>query len=292
MHLIVQAAILGLLTGGVYALMASGLTLAFGVMRVINVAQGATIVAGAYVSYTLFSDLGIDPFVAILVMAPPAFVAGAAVQFVFIRPLRPDEREELSLLVTWAIALAIEGVLGLVYQTTYRATLPSYVNDAWNVAGYRVSVVRLAAFATSAVILGLLYLMLQHTRLGRAIRATVQNPTSARLLGIRTDRVAAIGFGLSAATATAAGAVFGMITPFNAGSHYDLISRLLTIVVLGGLGSLSGAVVAALAMGVGEAVLAVEISPTWSSIWFFAVMIAVLLVRPQGLRGIVERGGL
>jgi branched-chain amino acid transport system permease protein len=160
------------------------------------------------------------------------------------------------------------------------------------VAGYRVSVVRLAAFATSAVILGLLYLMLQHTRLGRAIRATVQNPTSARLLGIRTDRVAAIGFGLSAATATAAGAVFGMITPFNAGSHYDLISRLLTIVVLGGLGSLSGAVVAALAMGVGEAVLAVEISPTWSSIWFFAVMIAVLLVRPQGLRGIVERGGL
>jgi branched-chain amino acid transport system permease protein len=289
-HLIVQATILGLLTGGVYALMASGLTLAFGVMRVFNVAQGAMIVAGAYVSYSLFTDLGIDPFLSIVIMAPFAFAVGATIQVVFLRPLRTDEREELSLLVTWAIALGIEGILGIVYQTTYRSTLPSYVNDSILVRGYSISVVRLLAFAASAVILGLLYLLLQRTRLGRAIRATVQNPTSARLLGIQTERVAAIGFGIAAATATAAGAVFGMITPFNAGSHYDLISRLLTIIVLGGLGSLTGAVIASMVMGVGEAVLAVEISPTWSSIWFFAILILVLLVRPQGLMGTKERG--
>ena len=290
MHLIVQATILGLLTGGVYALMASGLTLAFGVMRVINVAQGAMIVAGAYVSYSLFTDLGIDPFLSIVIMAPFAFAVGATIQVVFLRPLRMDEREELSLLVTWAIALGIEGILGIVYQTTYRSTLPSYVNDSIIVRGYSISVVRLLAFAASAVILALLYLLLQRTRLGRAIRATVQNPTSAALLGIQTERVAAIGFGISAATATAAGAVFGMITPFNAGSHYDLISRLLTIIVLGGLGSLTGAVIASMVMGVGEAVLAVEISPTWSSIWFFAILILVLLIRPQGLLGTKERG--
>ena len=292
MHLIVQATILGLLTGGVYALMASGLTLAFGVMRVINVAQGAMIVAGAYVSYSLFQRLGIDPFVSIVIMAPAAFVVGAGLQLAFIRPLRSDEREELSLLVTWAMALGIEGVLGLIYQTTYRATLPSYVNDTLVVAGYRISVVRLAAFVASCVILGLLYLLLQRTRFGRAVRATVQNPTSASLLGIDVDRIGALGFGLSVATATAAGAVFGMIEPFNPGSHYDLISRLLTIVVLGGLGSLAGAVIAALFMGVGEAVLAVEISPTWSSVMFFVILIAVLLVRPQGLLGTAERGGL
>jgi branched-chain amino acid transport system permease protein len=292
LHLVIQAIILGLLTGGVYALMASGLTLAFGVMRVINVAQGAMIVAGAYASYTLFTDFHIDPFVSILLMTPAAFAVGVVLQLVFIRPLRSDEREELSLLVTWAIALGFEGVLSVIYTTTYRATLPSYVNDSLTVAGYRIAVVRLAAFGVSCVILAALYLVLQRTRLGRSIRATVQNPTSAKLLGVDAERVSAYGFGLSVATATAAGAVLGMVEPFNPGSHYDLISRLLTIIVLGGLGSLTGAVVAALFMGVSEALLAATISPTWSSMVFFVVLIAVLVVRPQGLFGATERGRL
>ena len=292
MHLVIQAIILGLLTGGVYALMASGLTLAFGVMRVINVAQGAMIVAGAYVSYTLFTDFNIDPFVSIVLMAPAAFAVGVLLQLVFLRPLRSDEREELSLLVTWAIALGIEGVLSVIYTTTYRATLPGYVNNSLTIAGYRIAVVRLVAFGISGVILLLLYMVLHRTRLGRSIRATVQNPTAARLLGVDADRVSAYGFGLSVATATAAGAVFGMVEPFNPGSHYDLISRLLTIVVLGGLGSLTGAVLAALVMGVSEAVLAATISPTWSSLVFFVILIAVLVVRPQGLMGATERGRL
>ena len=279
MHLFIQACILGLLTGGVYALMASGLTLAFGVMKVINVAQGALIILGAYLSYTLFTRLHIDPFVGILIITPLSFALGVTLQLAFIRPLRADEREELSL-------------LSVIYGTTYRATLTSYANDSLTIAGYHFSVVRLLAFGVSAVILLGLYVLLSRTSLGRSIRATVQNPTSARLLGIDAARVSAIGFGISAATATAAGAVFGIVYPFNPGSHYDLISRLLSIVVLGGLGSLGGAVVAALLMGVIEAVFAAEISPTWSSFTFFIVLIAVLLVRPQGLFGVRERGAL
>src|SRR5207302_10602088 len=102
MHLFVQACILGLLTGGVYALMASGLALGFGVMRVINVAQGALIILGAYLSYTLYGDLGLDPFVGLIVVAPAMLVLGIVLQLVFLRPLRDEEREELSLLVTWA----------------------------------------------------------------------------------------------------------------------------------------------------------------------------------------------
>src|SRR6059058_5052240 len=226
MHLFLQSCILGLLTGGVYALMASGLTLAFGVMRIINVAQGALIILGAYVSYTLFSHLQIDPFVSILVITPLAFVLGVGLQLVFIRPLRADEREELSLLVTWAIALGIEGLLSVIYHTTYRTTLTSYANESVTIAGYHFSVVRVMAFGMSAVILLALYLLLSRTSLGRSIRATVQNPTSARLLGIDAARVSAIGFGISAATAAAAGAVYGIIYTFNPGSHYDLISRL------------------------------------------------------------------
>jgi branched-chain amino acid transport system permease protein len=292
MHLVIQACILGLLTGGVYALMASGLTLAFGVMKVINVAQGAMIILGAFISYSLFTKLGIDPFLSIVVMTPVMFVVGVGLQLAFLRPLRSDESEELSLLVTWAIALAIEGILSLLYQTNYRSTNPGYANDSLSVLGFRISVVRLLAFAVSAVILTALYLSLSRTRLGRSIRATVQNPTSARLLGIDTMRVSAIGFGISMATATAAGAVFGIVFPFNPGSHYDLISRTLSIIVLGGLGSLGGAVVAALFMGVAESVFATEISPTWASFTFFVVLIVVLMVRPQGLFGTVDRGAL
>jgi branched-chain amino acid transport system permease protein len=292
MHLFIQACILGLLAGGVYALMASGLTLAFGVMRVINVAQGAMIVLGAFLSYSLFTKLHIDPFVSVVLLTPLMFIVGVVFQLAFIRPLRADEREELSLLVTWALALGIEGLLSVLYKTTYHSTITSYANKSWKIAGYHVSEVRVFAFLMSAGILTLLYLLLTRTEFGRTVRATVQNPVSARLLGVSVERVSALGFGISVATATAAGAVFGIVTPFNPGSHYDLISRLLSIIVLGGLGSLGGAIVAALFMGVAEAVFAAEISPTWSSFTFFIVLIAILLLRPQGLFGSTERGAL
>jgi branched-chain amino acid transport system permease protein len=290
MHLLVQACILGLLTGGVYALMASGLTLAFGIMRVINVAQGALIILGAYLSYTLFAHFQIDPFVGVLVIAPAMFVLGVALQFVFLRPLRESEREELSLLLTWAIALGIEGILSYAFNTTYRSSNTGYANRVWDIGGFLFPEVRVYAFALSIGTIALLYLVLSRTRFGRSVRATVQNPVSARLLGVDTARVSALGFGLSAATASAAGAVYGIVFAFNPGSHYDLISRLLSIIVLGGLGSLGGAVIAALFMGVAEAAFQVEISATWAPLTFFVLLIAILLVRPQGLFGVTARG--
>jgi branched-chain amino acid transport system permease protein len=291
-HVFIQACILGLLTGGVYALMASGLALGFGVMRVINVAQGALIILGAYLSYTLYSSLGIDPFVGLLVLTPAMFVLGVLLQLVFLRPLREEEREELSILVTWAIALGIEGILSVAYQTEYRSTITSYADRSWSVLGYYVSVARTYAFVASAVVLLLLFAVLRFTKLGRAVRATVQNPTAARLLGVDTRLVSALGFGLSVATASAAGAVYGIVFPFNPGSHYDLISRLLTIIVLGGLGSLGGAVIAALFMGLAEALFSAEFSPTWSSFTFFVVLIVMLVLRPQGLFGARVRGAI
>jgi branched-chain amino acid transport system permease protein len=288
-HLVVQACILGLLTGGVYALMASGLTLVFGVMRVINVAQGALVILSAYLSYVLFHDLHVDPFLSVLIVAPLVFALGVTVQMVFIRSLRSEQAEELSLLITWALALGIEGVLGAIWQTTFRATQPGYADASWTIFGYQVSEVRAFAFALSAGILVLLYLLLARTRFGRSVRATVQNPSSARLLGVDADRVRALAFGLGVSTAAAAGAVYGVLYPFNPGSHYDLISRLLSIVVLGGLGSVGGAVLAALLMGVVEAVVAVEISPVWASFSFFVVLIAILVFRPRGFFGAQER---
>lgn len=292
MHSLIQAIILGALTGGVYALMASGQTLIFGIMKVINLAQGAFVILASYLTFSLFQMTGIDPFVLILITTPVMFVLGAATQWFLLRPLRQDDMVELSLLVTFAVALGLEGLMAIIYKTTYRTIQPGYENHSWTIRGYQVNEVRFYAFFLSLAMLAGLYLLLQKTKFGRAVRATVQNPMSAQLLGVNSKMVASFGFGLGVATAAAAGSVFGLISPFNPGSHYDLISRLLTIVVLGGLGSIGGSVIAALIMGVGSAMVSALASPIWSDFTFFIVLLLVLLLRPRGLFGARVRGSL
>ena len=292
MHALVQGVILGILTGGVYALMASGQTLIFGIMKVVNLAQGAFVILAAYLSYTLFSSFGLDPILSIPLTTVLMFGLGVVIQLVFLRPLKREDSAQLSLLVTFAVALLLEGVMSVVWQTTYRSTNTDYANSSWTLFGFQFTVVRVIAFVLSLIALGLLFLLLNRTRFGRAVRATVQNPMSAELLGVESKRVAALGFGLGAATAAAAGSVYGLLYPFNSGSHYDLISELLSIVVLGGLGSVGGAVIAALIVSTSSAVVATVFSPTWSSFTFFVILILVLLIRPQGLFGTVERGAL
>jgi branched-chain amino acid transport system permease protein len=261
-------------------------------MKVVNLAQGAMVILGAYLAYQLFTSLGLDPFLAIPITTIAMFCLGVVVQLVFLRPLRRDDKAELSLLVTFAVALLIEGSLSLTWKTTYRSINTSYANSSWTILGYQVTEVRFWAFVLSLVALGLLFLLLNRTRFGRAVRATVQNPDSARLLGVDSDMVSALGFGLGAATAAAAGSVYGLLYPFFPGSHYDLISRLLSIVVLGGLGSVGGAVIAGVIVSTSSAVVASTVSPAWSEMTFFVILLLVLLIRPQGLFGTVGRGAL
>jgi branched-chain amino acid transport system permease protein len=292
MHALIQGVILGVLTGGVYALMASGQTLIFGIMKVINLAQGAMVILGAYLAYQLFTSFGIDPFLAIPITTVLMFGLGVGIQVAFLRPLRSEDKSELSLLITFAIALLLEGVMSVTWKTTHRSINTGYANASWTVFGYQITLVRLWAFVLSLSALGLLFLLLNRTRFGRAVRATVQNPDSARLLGVEAQRVSALGFGLGAATAAAAGSVYGLLYPFNSGSHYDLISRLLSIVVLGGMGSVGGAMIAAVIVSTSSAVVASTVSPSWSEMTFFVILILVLLFRPQGLFGTVGRGAI
>jgi branched-chain amino acid transport system permease protein len=292
MHALIQGIILGVLTAGVYALMASGQTLIFGIMKVVNLAQGAMVILGAYLSYQLFTSFGIDPLLSIPLTTIAMFCLGVAVEFCFLRPLRREDRAELSLLVTFAVALLLEGFMSVTWKTSVRSTNTSYANSSWTVLGYQITLVRLWAFLLSIAALGLLFLLLNRTRFGRAIRATVQNPESARLLGVEASRVSALGFGLGAATAAAAGSVYGLLYPFNSGSHYDLISRLLSIVLLGGLGSIGGAVVGSLVVSTSSAIVASTISPSWSEMTFFVILLLVLLIRPRGIFGSTARGAI
>lgn len=292
MHALIQGIILGVLTGGVFALMASGQTLIFGIMKVVNLAQGAMVILAAYLSYTLFTSFGIDPLLSIPITTVFMFGLGVVIQLVFLRPLKREDAPQLSLLVTFAVALLLEGFMSVFWKTTYRSIDTSYANSSWSILGYQVTLVRLYAFGLSLLFLGLLFLLLNRTRFGRAVRATVQNPMSAELLGVESKRVAALGFGLGAATAAGAGSIYGLLYPFNSGSHYDLISKLLSIVVLGGLGSVGGAVIAAIVISTSSAVVASAISPSWSEFTFFVILLLVLLLRPQGLFGSVERGAI
>ena len=288
MTLVLEAAVLGVLTGGVYALMASGLTLIFGVMRIINVGHGALVVLGAYLSFAASRRLGMDPFLTLVITMPVMFVLGVFLQVVFIRPLKTD-REALSVLVTYALALGIEGLLGYIFSANYVQLRAWYDTASFPIGDFRITYVYVFGFVLCLAILGAMFLVLYRTTLGASIRATMLNRTAAQLIGIDVDRVSAVAFGIGMATAAAGGVVFGITNAFNPGSHYDLISRLLTIIVLGGLGSLRGAIIAALIMLVSEDITSVVISPVWASFVFFVILIGVLLIRPQGLFGVRVR---
>lgn len=289
MTVFVQALILGALTGGVYALMTSGLTLSFGTMRVINLAQGIFVVLGSYLSFVFFTDVHIDPLLSILITAPAMFALGYVLQTVFLRPIRYNAHN-LSLVMTWVMAIGIEGVLSIVFTTNQRSIVTSYANTSWTFGPFEVPAVRVYGFVLSIVILAGLYLLLEFSKFGRAVRATSQREHAAKLLGVDTDRVSAVAFGIGCATAAAAGCLYGLIFIFNPNTQYDLIGRLLAIVVLGGLGSYKGAFIGAMSLGICEALVQAFISPQWSDLPFFLILALVLILRPQGLFGLRERG--
>ena len=287
MNIIVEAVITGILTGGVYALMSSGLTLIFGVMEIINIAIGALVILGGYLSYALQQYLHIDLFVGLLITMPAMFLLGLLLEWAFIRPLKRD-RVMLSILVTFAIALVIEGVLGLIFGTTYVQLHAPYVSASFNIGGFYLAYIYIFGFILSVVLLTGLYLLLYRTKFGQSVRAAMQNRTAAELIGIDVEKVSMVTFGIGIALTAAGGMAYGATNSFNPGSSYDLISRLLVIIILGGMGSLRGALIASLFMLVVEDVTAVVWSPVWSSTVFFILLVVVLLVRPRGLFGQLE----
>jgi len=284
MTVLIQAIILGLLIGGVYALLASGLTLIFGVMDVINVGQGALIILSAFVTWALWNGSGIDPLVGLLVTTPMMFVIGYGVYMTTIRWIQ-GKPPSTSVLLTFGLALIIEGVIGLVWSANLHAVTPSYFNQAFRLGDFYFPKAQVYGFAIAVGVLVFLHVVLTRTWLGRAIRAVSQNMSSARLVGVNPRDVAALTFAIGVATTGAGGSIAAVLYPFLPGSHYAWISRLLGIIVLGGMGSLPGAVVGALMLGVAETMTVTYVSPRWATMVPWAVIMVVLLARPQGLMG-------
>lgn len=284
MALILDAVLTGIFTGGIYALMASGLTLVFGVMDIINVGQGALVILGAYLSYLLQRDFHIDLFLGLLVTMPVMFLLGLFLERAFIRPIKRD-RTTLSILVTFAISLIIEGLLGIAFTTNVVQLQAWYITASFRVGEYYIAYIYVFVFLLSVVLLGGLYVILYRTKFGASLLASMQDRTAAQLIGIDVERVSMITFGIGVALAAAGGMAYGATYSFNPGSLYDLISRLLVIIILGGMGSLRGALLASVGMLVIEDVTSVVWSPVWATTVFFALLIAVMVIRPQGLFG-------
>jgi branched-chain amino acid transport system permease protein len=282
---LVEAVIDGVLTGGLYALMAAGLTLIFGMLEIINIAQGIFVVLGSYLSYELWAGVGIDPFVGLLITIPALFLVGIGVEWAFLRRLGDSDRVSMSILVTYAVSLVIEGALDIAFGTTFVQLRPPYFSNTWHVFGFYLEYIYVFGFILAVVLLAGLYALMYRTRFGASLRASLQDRTAAALIGVNVRRVSTITFGIGVAVTAAGGMVFGATSGFDANSNADLISRLLTIIVLGGLGSIGGAMGAALFMLVLEDVVAVVWSPVWSPVIYFLMLLVVLSVRPQGLFG-------
>jgi branched-chain amino acid transport system permease protein len=282
---VVHALIDGVLTGSVYALMATGLTLIFGVMDIINVAQGIFVILGAYLSYALEVHFGIDLFLGLLITIPIMFVVGIVIERIFLSRLKGPEKTAMSILVTYAISLVIEGTLNEIFTVNNVQLNASYVNESFPLFGVYFPYIYIYGFLLAVVLLGSLYYMLYRTRFGASIRASLADQAAAALVGIDVKKVSTICFGIGIAVTAAGGMIFGATNAFNASTSYDLISRLLTIIVLGGMGSLAGALVAGIMMVTLEDLVGVLWSPVWSTMSFFIVLVIVLSLRPQGLFG-------
>jgi branched-chain amino acid transport system permease protein len=268
----------------VYALLAAGLTLIFGVMRVINIAHGAMLIFAAFLTYSIWDATGVDPLLTILVTTPAMFVLGWLLYVGAVRRIRGAHMSS-SVLLTFAIALVLEGLMGVIWGNTSHSVRPDYFNESFTVGELFFPKAQVYGFVLAAIVLSALYLILTRTWLGRAIRASAVNPQGAALVGVNVGTVAALTFAVGVSATGAGGSIVSVLYPFLPGSHYEWIARLLSIVVLGGLGSLPGAALGAVLLGIGEAMTVTYISPSWATAVPYVVIFVVLLVRPQGLLG-------
>ncbi|HZW90306.1 MAG TPA: branched-chain amino acid ABC transporter permease [Myxococcaceae bacterium] len=280
----VQAFLNGLLVGGVYALIASGMALIFGVMRLVNFAHGAFLMLGTYLSYYGWVEYGLNPYFFFPLWGAVLFLLAVVIYKVLVRRVM-GANDFLQILLTEGISLAIVGLAQLKFGADYRQINLPVANRITGFGSLHFSVGYILSFAVSVLLVIALTQFLARTEMGRAIRAVAQNRSVAPLMGIRVERVSAITFGLGIACAGIAGALLLPIfwTNPTVGAPYTLKS--FVIVVLGGMGSVQGAALGGLLLGVAEQFTAYTWADRYAEVVNFVIFLLVLLFRPQGLFG-------
>jgi len=281
---LIQSILSGVLIGGVYALIGIGLTLIFGVMRVINFAQGELVMVGMYVTFFLFKGFGMDPFLSVVLTMPALFLLGALLQRTLINKVL-DALPQNQILLTIGIGLVLSNLAMMLFTSDYRILSTSYSSSSVALGSIRLSTPLLYCFLITAVITAALYWFLVKTDVGHAVRATAQDRDAAQLMGVNVRNMGVLAFGMGAALAGAAGALVAptyYIYP-QVGGAFTL--KAFVVVVLGGMGSIVGATLGGVLIGTAESVSASYLGSGWKDLCVYAIFLLVLLLKPSGLLG-------
>ncbi|HEU4369156.1 MAG TPA: branched-chain amino acid ABC transporter permease [Methylomirabilota bacterium] len=273
-----------MLFGGVYSLMAVGLTLIFGVMRVVNFAHGDMMVWGMYLAFLLATRAGVDPYLSFVVCAAALFGLGVVVQRGLVDRI-VDAPHEMQILLMLGVALVLENLALLAFGPEPARVRSPLVRLTWELGPLYVDVARLVTFAVAILLTLALWLFLFRTELGRLIRASADNHYGALVIGVDVRRIYATAFGVGAACVGAAGALVSPILPFQPVTGLSLSVTSFNIVIIGGMGSLVGAFIGGLLVSVAESLGAVFLTPSLKELFSFSLLILILLFRPAGLFG-------
>lgn len=283
---LLQQVVLGLLLGGLYGLAAAGLSLVFGVLKVLNVAHGQLIMLGGYGAFWLFALAGFDPFASLAVVVPGALVVGVILYGVlFGRVVRASEetRVKNSLLIGFGLALALEALAVRLFTADERSITTSYAGAVVTVGGIVIPLVRLASLALAFALIGAVHLLLRRTRWGRAIRATAEDWEAALLTGIDVRHAYLLAFAIGTALAGAAGTLVSVGYSISPSIGLEWTLKALVVVVLAGLGSMPGTFVGGLVLGLAEALAAWGFGGPYREMVGLVLFFVVLVARPQGL---------
>ncbi|CAD7038335.1 branched-chain amino acid ABC transporter permease [Pseudorhizobium endolithicum] len=286
--MLVTALLSGLVLGGTYALVAMGLTLQYGIARIMNLAYGEMIISAAFLAYVIYTGYGINPVLGLLITIPAGFAFGYVIYGVMMKPLVARARDKASLeidsiLATFGLLFVIQGVLLVTFGANF--TSYNYLNVAVELFGTNVAANRLLALVLALTVGGALYLLLTRTLWGTALRAVAVSPASAPLVGIDVNKAARYAFAIGGGLAAAGGVVISMYQTFTATSGVVFTMKALIVVIMGGVGNVVGALSAGLILGVVETFVATYVDPGLTLAATYGIFLAVLLWRPSGLFG-------
>jgi branched-chain amino acid transport system permease protein len=287
LHELVTALVTGALLGGLFAITALGLSLVFGVMRLINLLHGELLVLGAYLALELTEHAGLDPLVAILVVAPAVFLVAYPLHRVLLEPLA-GKGPEPALMTTFGLSVIAQNVFILLFSGDTQALKAGYSSSSWSVLSIDVPIMYVVSFGLALVLCGGVHWLLQRTTLGREIRASSEDAPAASALGVDVRRVHGFVFGLAAACAAVGGVLVGTAFQFTPTSGTTYLLTGFVVVVLGGLGSVKGTLLGGLLLGVIESVGASVFGDGYRDFIGFVAFLVILSVRPQGLFGKVR----
>ncbi len=282
--MIMQIIINGLLIGGLYATVGIGFSLVWGVMRVINLTHGGMIMLGAYISYTLFEYAKIDPFLSIPISMIVLYFLGIFMEKYIVDPII-KAGIFMTITLTFGLEMILENIILLIWSGNYRSITTFYSGNSFEFLGATVSLVRFFMFIAAIAITIILYLFMYKTKTGSAIRATALNREGAQMVGVNISRIYRITFGIGAALAGASGALLSSVYTISPSMASSLIGKAFIVTVLGGLGSVNGAIFGGIVLGLAESFGSEYLGTGFQEATGFILLVLVLALRPQGLLG-------